>query len=276
VHVKLEKIWRGSSGRLCRPMPSSSIPPHKGSKYDGNRALVQVGDAVLDAEHIAWDGHEGTLYDLNSTRKVPRSYRYFDVLTVGEMDLRTVGFQERHDVLLELSHQGKIADGELAECILVGQNLADIMAGKKLALDRNFEGIVVKPYHSLYRPKAWVKLKRIKSADLAVLAIKRTKAYEQDGIAETFLLGHWDPQGNRWKPDTLTSAGLSKMQKRELAKRAMDVFTHKDKTFVYVKPDSFPPMEVQYKCRMPNGLREPRIIRLRDDKRPQDCTNEPN
>jgi ATP-dependent DNA ligase len=231
---------------------------------------------VLDAEHVAWDGREGTLYDLNSTRKVPRSYRYFDVLAIGEMDMRTISFEERHDALLELLGQGKIVEGELAECIMVGKNLADIMAAKKVAIDRNFEGIVVKPYRSFYRDDAWVKVKKIKSADLAVLAIKRTRAYEQDGIAETFLLGHWDPTVNRWKPDTLTSAGLSKIQKRELAQRAMDTFTHKDKTFVYVKPEAYPVMEVQYKCHMPNGLREPRIIRLRDDKRPQDCTREPN
>ncbi|MGW0613967.1 ATP-dependent DNA ligase [Streptomyces sp. NPDC002788] len=243
---------------------------------------------VLDGEVISFDeagrprsfqetaGRVGSRTDVaTAARAVPVSPVFFDALSVDGHDLLDLPFAERHAELARL-----VPEPMRVRRALVSGPDGTSTAEEFLAetLERGHEGVVAKaldaPYSAGRRGASWLKVKPVHTLDLVVLAAewghgRRTGKLSNLHLGARTADGGLAMLGKTFKG--MTDAMLT-WQTERLRQLAVDDNGH----VVTVRPELV--VEIAYdglqrSTRYPAGvtLRFARVIRYREDKRPEDA-----
>ncbi|MGA5119604.1 ATP-dependent DNA ligase [Streptomyces pseudogriseolus] len=243
---------------------------------------------ILDGEVISFDGtgrprsfqetagRVGSRVDVaTAARETPVSPVFFDALSVDGRDLLDLPFTERHAELARLVPEPM----RVRRTVVDGPDDVEV-AERFLAetLERGHEGVVVKgldaPYSAGRRGASWLKVKPVHTLDLVVLAAewghgRRTGKLSNLHLGARTADGGFAMLGKTFKG--LTDA-LLEWQTKRLREIAVDESGYT----VTVRPELV--VEIAYdglqrSSRYPAGvtLRFARVIRYREDKRPEEA-----
>jgi len=252
-------------------------------------ALELRGDRfILDGEVIAFDaagrprsfqetaGRVGSRVDVTTAaRTVPVSPVFFDLLSVDDRDLLDLPFAERHAELARLVPEPMRVRRALVSGPREARAAEEFLAE---TLERGHEGVVAKsldaPYSAGRRGASWLKVKPVHTLDLVVLAAewghgRRTGKLSNLHLGARAADGSFAMLGKTFKG--MTDAMLVRQTER-LQELAVDT----DGYTVTVRPELV--VEIAYdglqrSTRYPAGvtLRFARVVRYREDKRPEDA-----
>lgn len=270
-------------------------------KVDGERVLVEVSDTITIAnkhktvypEHILPNSlvsairsavHREGLYDAEFYSLRGNLYKFLSararlsedlalaiwdiigevdpVLKIGFKDLKLIG---RKKFLSQyITSNNRVSYVSYTICF----SKAQIIGAFHRYLAEGFEGIVVKPNLGYYA--SWLKIKEQHTIDVAVLGIKKTDSWKKHKLPYTFLIGIYD---NGFKRIGDVSSGLTLAERHAIAEVIPELRQHENSEYVFVKPEIV--LEVEYHQKTPNGLREPKIKKIRLDKKAENCTEKP-
>ncbi len=199
----------------------------------------------------------------------PATFYVFDVLALGDYDLRSLPLVKRKSILRELLPSiGPLRYSDHIE--RQGETMYEH------ARELGLEGVIAKKMDSPYRAgrsRHWLKIKVEQSDDFVVAGYTRPKG-SQPGFGALLLA--------QYEEDTLVyrgrvGSGFSSAQLNDIGAQlksfdpaAAPRAAPKEKDIHWVKPTLV--CEVRYTEITPDGvLRAPVFLRLRDDKRPIDC-----
>ena len=252
-------------------------------------ALELRGDRfILDGEVIAFDedgrprsfqetaGRVGSRVDVaTAAEAVPVSPIFFDALSVDDRDLLDLPFAERHAELARLVPEPM----RVRRTLVSGpQDVARAEEFLAETLKRGHEGVVVKsldaPYSAGRRGASWLKVKPVHTLDLVVLAAewghgRRTGKLSNLHLGARTADGSFAMLGKTFKG--MTDALLT-WQTERLQELAVEdsgyVVTVRPELVVEIAYDG-----LQRSSRYPAGvtLRFARVVRYREDKRPEDA-----
>ncbi|MET7737236.1 ATP-dependent DNA ligase [Streptomyces sp. NPDC005402] len=243
---------------------------------------------ILDGEVIAFDGdgrprsfqetagRVGSRVDVSTAAEaVPVSPVFFDALSVDDRDLLDLPFAERHAELARLVPEPM----RVRRTLVSGpEDMEAAEAFLAETLERGHEGVVVKsldaPYSAGRRGASWLKVKPVHTLDLVVLAAewghgRRTGKLSNLHLGARTADGGFAMLGKTFKG--MTDAMLTWQTERlqELAVESSGyVVTVRPELVVEIAYDG-----LQRSTRYPAGvtLRFARVVRYREDKRPEDA-----
>jgi DNA ligase-1 len=235
---------------------------------------------VLDGEALALDadarprlfqetmGRVGRRADDGA---LPLAPWFFDCLHAGGEDLLDRPLAERLDALDRVAAPWRVPAVRTADPAEAARML-------EAALAAGHEGVMVKaldaPYRAGRRGRAWLKVKRAQSLDLAVLAAEWGHGRRR-GWLSNLHLGARDPVGG-FVMVGKTFKGLTDETLRWQTERLLALATAREGIVVRVRPELVVEIEldgVQASPRYPGGvaLRFARVLRYRPDKRPAEA-----
>ncbi|MFF6878564.1 ATP-dependent DNA ligase [Streptomyces sp. NPDC012474] len=249
---------------------------------------LRGGRFILDGEVISFDeggrprsfqetaGRVGSRTDVaTAARAVPVSPVFFDALSVDGHDLLDLPFAERHAELARLVPEPMRVRRTLVSGPDDTPAAEEFLAG---TLKRGHEGVVAKALDASYsagrRGASWLKIKPVHTLDLVVLAAewghgRRTGKLSNLHLGARTADGGLAMLGKTFKG--MTDAMLT-WQTERLQQLAVD----SDDFVVTVRPELV--VEIAYdglqrSTRYPAGvtLRFARVVRYREDKRPEDA-----
>jgi DNA ligase-1 len=193
---------------------------------------------------------------------------FFDCLSLGGETLTARPTHERYAALSEA-----VPAAFLMPRLITG-SAAEAQAFYAAALAAGHEGVMAKslaaPYEAGNRGASWLKIKRVHTLDLVVLAAEWGHG-RRSGLLSNLHLGAREPSSERYVMLGKTFKGLTDAmlatQTRELLARE----THRDSSTVYVRAELVVEIafsDLQASVRYPGGLalRLARVKRYRDDK----------
>ncbi|MDN4163055.1 ATP-dependent DNA ligase [Nocardioides abyssi] len=235
---------------------------------------------VLDGEAIALDA-DGRPRPFQETAsrtaqasdgRVAVTPYFFDLLHLDGRDLLDSPGTERLaalDALVPEAHRvARLVTADVAE--------ADAFVARVLAAGH--EGVVVKDLTAAYdagrRGAAWVKVKPVLTLDLVVLAVEWGSGRRQ-GWLSNIHLGARDPATGGFVMLGKTFKGMTDEVLAWQTERFLGLATSRDPYAVQVRPEQVVEIAldgVQRSTRYPGGvaLRFARVVRYRDDKRPDE------
>ncbi|MGC0333524.1 DNA ligase-1 [Streptomyces sp. SAI-170] len=252
-------------------------------------ALELAGERfILDGEVISFDpagrprsfqetaGRVGSRVDVaTAAEAVPVSPVFFDALSVDGRDLLDLPFTERHAELARLVPEPMRVRRALAHG---PDDAAAAEAFLAETLHRGHEGVVVKaldaPYSAGRRGASWLKVKPVHTLDLVVLAAewghgRRTGKLSNLHLGARRADGSYAMLGKTFK-------GMTDAMLAWQTERLREIAVKDDGWVVHVRPELV--VEIAYdglqrSSRYPAGvtLRFARVVRYRDDKRPEDA-----
>jgi DNA ligase-1 len=251
--------------------------------------LVQAFSAaqlILDGEAIAFDASDRPLPFQVTMRRfgrklgvqeirgsIPLRAYFFDCLRLGEQTLADRSTQERCAVLAQVVPQAARVPR------LVTSSAAAAQRFYEDALAAGHEGVMVKalgaPYEAGNRGASWLKIKRVHTLDLVVLAAEWGNG-RRNGKLSNLHLGAREPASGTYVMLGKTFKGLTdetlEWQTRELLAREV----RRDPLTVYVRPELVVEIafsDLQSSTRYPGGvaLRLARVKGYRPDKSVQDA-----
>jgi DNA ligase-1 len=221
-------------------------------------------------------GRVGSRVDVaTAAETVPVSPVFFDVLSVEGRDLLDLPFTERHAELARLVPEPM----RVRRTLVSGpDDVAEADGFLAATLERGHEGVVVKGLDAAYsagrRGASWLKVKPVHTLDLVVLAAewghgRRTGKLSNLHLGARTADGSFAMLGKTFKG--MTDAMLT-WQTERLQELAVDssgyVVTVRPELVVEIAYDG-----LQKSTRYPAGvtLRFARVVRYREDKRPEDA-----
>ena len=243
---------------------------------------------ILDGEVIAFDGtgrprsfqetagRVGSRVDVaTAAAEVPVSPVFFDALSVDGHDLLDLPFTERHAELARLVPEPM----RVRRALVSGpEDLPRAEGFLAETLERGHEGVVVKaldaPYSAGRRGASWLKVKPVHTLDLVVLAAewghgRRTGKLSNLHLGARTADGGFAMLGKTFKGMTDAMLAWQTERLQELAVRSDDwVVTVRPELVVEIAYDG-----LQKSTRYPAGvtLRFARVVRYREDKRPEEA-----
>lgn len=243
---------------------------------------------ILDGEVIAFDdtgrprsfqetaGRVGSRVDVaTAAAEVPVSPVFFDALSVDGHDLLDLPFTERHAELARLVPEPM----RVRRALVSGpEDLPRAEGFLAETLERGHEGVVVKaldaPYSAGRRGASWLKVKPVHTLDLVVLAAewghgRRTGKLSNLHLGARTADGGFAMLGKTFKGMTDAMLAWQTERLQELAVRSDDwVVTVRPELVVEIAYDG-----LQRSTRYPAGvtLRFARVVRYREDKRPEEA-----
>ncbi|MGW7408883.1 ATP-dependent DNA ligase [Streptomyces sp. NPDC054833] len=252
-------------------------------------ALELAGDRfVLDGEVLSFGpdgrprsfqetaGRVGSRVDVaRAAEEVPVSPVFFDVLAVDGRDLLDLPFAERHAELARLVPEPM----RVRRTAVSGPQ--DVTGAEEFlaeTLGRGHEGVVVKaldaPYSAGRRGASWLKVKPVHTLDLVVLAAEWGHG-RRTGKLSNLHLGARTPDGT-FAMLGKTFKGMTDAMLTWQTERLQGLAVQDDGWVVTVRPELV--VEIAYdglqrSSRYQGGvtLRFARVVRYREDKRPQDA-----
>ncbi|MFF4564844.1 ATP-dependent DNA ligase [Streptomyces sp. NPDC001435] len=252
-------------------------------------ALELAGDRfVLDGEVLSFGtdgrprsfqetaGRVGSRMDVaRAAEEVPVSPVFFDVLAVDGRDLLDLPFAQRHAELARLVPEPM----RVRRTVVSGPQ--DVTGAEEFlaeTLGRGHEGVVVKaldaPYSAGRRGASWLKVKPVHTLDLVVLAAEWGHG-RRTGKLSNLHLGARTPDGT-FAMLGKTFKGMTDAMLTWQTERLQGLAVQDDGWVVTVRPALV--VEIAYdglqrSSRYPAGvtLRFARVVRYREDKRPQDA-----
>jgi DNA ligase-1 len=249
-------------------------------------AALAADQIVLDGETVALDAagkprpfqttmrRLGRKLDVAALRlQLPLHVYFFDCLLLGEHSLVDQPARARFAAL------DQIVPMDLRTPRIISGNDAQAQEFYAAALRAGHEGVVAKslsaPYEAGNRGAGWLKIKRIHTLDLVVLAAEWGHG-RRTGMLSNLHLGARDPQHGGYVMLGKTFKGLTddvlRWQTAELLVREL----HRDQWTVYVRPELVVEIafnDIQASSHYPGGLalRFARVKRYRADKRVEDA-----
>ncbi len=252
-----------------------------------SRNEVQAGEAILEGEIIAV-GENGyplpfqhlmrrfrRVHDVEGMiDKIPVELHLFDLVYLNGQSLIAETYVERRGRL------GKIAGGiPLTRQIITG-NPREAERFLKEAIEKGHEGLMAKKLDSSYTPgirgKRWLKIKEsLEPLDLVIVAAEYGYGRRHNWLSDYYLAAR-DLESGEFLVIGKTFKGLTDKEIIEMTKRLKELIITEEYRKVVVTPRIVVEVaynEIQkspkYKSRM--ALRFARIIRIRDDKSPEDA-----
>jgi DNA ligase-1 len=242
---------------------------------------LPVRRAVLDGEAIAFrpDGRPhpfqitmrrfGRTVDNEALRaELPLAARWFDVLLVDDEDVLDRPGRERRAALLGMAPADTLVPS------LETRDPAAAAAFLAAAFAAGHEGVMAKdlgaPYAAGNRGSSWLKIKKVHTLDLVVIAVEHGSGRRKGWLSNLHLAAR-DPRSGGYVMLGKTFKGMTDellaWQTRELGARA----TERDGHVVHVRPEFVVEIafsDVQVSQQYPGGLalRLARVVRYRPDK----------
>jgi bifunctional non-homologous end joining protein LigD len=264
---------------------------------DSTRVFPDICKAIdqLPYEHVVIDGEVVVVEDdarpsfqrlqkrvqLSRTQDIerasldhPATLFAFDLLAFGDYDLRGVPLLVRKLLLKKLLPK----HGPLRFCDHVEERGLELFRQvEKMQL----EGIVAKKADSIYRAGRsadWLKVRVDQTGDFAVVGYAVPKDEFRTGFTALHLAYYED---GKYIYNGRVGGGFAEKELRDLSARLEELVVSEQmfegtpigKGHVWVRPEMV--VEVRYKeITHDQLLRQPVFLRLRDDKRPQECVRE--
>ncbi len=221
-------------------------------------------DSILDGEIVIFDESGNPSFQRLQNRRGKASYIVFDILELEGRDLTGRPLVERKVVLDQaIKDSGSVIKSPYTTN---GEKLLSI------AVERKLEGIIAKKEDSLYFPGRrtgqWRKIKLARTLDAVVCGYK-SKKREISSLALCVY------RGGRLLHIGNVGTGFSEKMMKEISillRRGEADVISSERDVIWVKPEHV--AEVKYhEISDDEKLRAPVFLRLRDDKRPEECTS---
>jgi DNA ligase-1 len=283
--------WKMDGARIQVHKRAEEIHIYTRALNEVTAALPEIVDSlraqaaqelILDGEAIAFDKHErplpsqvtmrrfGRKLDVEALRRtLPIRAFFFDCLYLDGRSIADSATRERYAALAQA------IPATLRVPRLVTSSQIDAQQFFEAALAAGHEGVMAKSPDAAYeagnRGASWLKIKRVHSLDLVVLAAEWGHG-RRVGKLSNLHLGALDTASGKYVMLGKTFKGLTdamlEWQTRELLARE----THRTQWTVYVRPELIVEIafsDLQTSSRYPGGmaLRLARVKRYRDDKR---------
>ncbi|HYA33691.1 MAG TPA: ATP-dependent DNA ligase [Candidatus Bathyarchaeia archaeon] len=262
---------------------------------DIRRALsdsIHADSVILDCETIAVDKRTGKVIPfqnvLNRIRRkyriselsdqIPMQLRPFDILYLNGESLVDRPFVERR-ALLEKTVKAIDERCTPSEFKILNDPEA-VNAFFKESIDAGHEGLMAKDLNADYSPgirgRKMVKLKEtLESLDLVVIAAEYGHG-RKAGWITSYELAARDEDNERWAPVGRVSSGASDEQLKNLTQQLKPLIIGEHGRMVDLEPQIVLEVKFNEIQKSPNyasgyALRFPRIVRVRDDKGPEDA-----
>ncbi len=298
---QLEWKWDGIRAQLIRRNGKSAI----WSRGDENisdafpeiiQAMSTLPDGtVLDGELVAWDEQVQKPYPFSVLQKrlnrksvdmsfwpdVPVAVIGFDLLEYQGIDLREKPLHERRSVLESIAGQFDRAIFRNSEKIIVTnwEALEPLIAESR---ERSVEGVMIKQKTSVYKAGRvtgpWWKLKVSPYTVDAVLIAAQPGTGRRAGLLTDYTFGVWNDEQTELLPVAKAYSGLTDKEVEEMDRYVRNHTTGRFGPVHAVKPERVVELgfeAIARSTRHKSGIavRFPRILRLRDDKKPIHADN---
>jgi DNA ligase-1 len=245
-------------------------------------AALPATSVVFDGEAIALrdDGRPRPFQETGaraatrtSRPPVPLSLFVFDALHVDGDDLLDLPLRTRQEAL------GRVVPPELQVARVTTDDAQVAQSFLDGALARGHEGVVVKAVEAAYdagrRGAAWQKVKPVHTLDLVVLAAEWGHGRRQ-GWLSNLHLGAREPQSGGFVMLGKTFKGMTDEMLRWQTEKLLSLEMSRNDWQVFVRPELVVEIAidgVQASTRYPGGvaLRFARVVRYREDKRPEEA-----
>jgi ATP-dependent DNA ligase I len=236
---------------------------------------LEMSEGILDGEGIVLGGNGRPVRFQETMKGLSTGIPFFfDILYLDGTSLLDQPYSTRVKVLAERVPESRRPPRIVTADAKLAQEFFDqaIAAGQ--------EGLMAKGLESTYeagrRGGAWVKVKKANTLDLVVLAAEWGHG-RRHGKLSNLHLGARDPnRGGGYVMLGKTFKGMTDALLEWQTKRLQEIATHRDGMTVYVRPELVVEIAfngLQDSPHYPGGLalRFARVIRYRDDKKPEDA-----
>jgi len=265
------------------------------------RKSIAVERTVLDGELVAIDPKRGKPMPFQEVLKRRRKYgiekaaeeipvevHFFDVLLVGNRMMIDEPYVKRRNVLEDVVMKGKMVR-VVEQRVLSSPDEIKKFADEALALGH--EGLMAKDLNSTYRAGRreflWLKLKpAVETLDLVVVGAHYGKG-KRAGVFGSYVLAARDDETGRFKTVTRCGSGFTDEDLKELTSRfkKMAMKAPHEEVDIEIECDVYFPPEIVFEIayeeiqKSPEekhtslmGLRFPRFMRIREDRRAEEAT----
>jgi DNA ligase-1 len=274
---------------------------------EGAKKQIDAESVILDGEGIGYNKETGEFlpfqetmqrkrkYNIAETAKdIPFKYFVFDILYLNGESVIEKPLSERRKLLTEVIKTGDVIE---VDEYLETEEFEELEEYFELAKSQGLEGLVVKtpedPYQAGARSYSWIKYKTADqkllsdSVDCVVLGYYYGKGVRSKFGIGGFLVGVYDRDSNTYKTVSKIGTGLTEDGLMYLKKECDKVKIKEkpknvemDKIFkpdVFVKPEIVVEIGADEITVSPThtagyALRFPRLIKFRQDKKPEDST----
>jgi DNA ligase-1 len=243
------------------------------------------GDVILEGEVVAVkEGKFLPFQDILrrvSRRKeiermreeIPLKLFLFDCLFVDGESLLDVSYEERWKKLEEIAGGIPLAERILPKDLEEGERFF------KRALEAGAEGVMAKALKGIYTPgnrgKLWLKVKKAIALDLVIIGAEWGYGRRHNWLSD-YHLACWDKERKELLMVGKTFKGLTDEEFEEMTKRLLELKIREEGGVVYVRPEvvvevAFNDVQRSPKYKCGYALRLARIVRIRDDKKPEEA-----
>ena len=283
--------WKMDGARIQVHKAADTVRIYTRNLNDVTAALPEIGElvhelpvreAVFDGEAIALTAagrphpfqatmrRFGRKLDVEALRReLPMRAFFFDCLRLEGQSLADRPARERFAALAEAVPDTVIVPRLITRSAEMARQFYES------ALAAGHEGVMAKsldaPYAAGNRGASWLKIKRVHTLDLVVLAAEWGHG-RRSGKLSNLHLGALDTETGGYVMLGKTFKGLTDALLEWQTTRLLEIETHRDEWTVYVRPELVVEIafsDLQASPRYPGGLalRLARVKRYRDDKR---------
>ena len=274
---------------------------------EGAKKQIKADSVILDGEGIGYNKETGEFlpfqetmqrkrkYNIAETAKnIPFKYFVFDILYLDGKSVIEKPLSERRELLTEIIEPGDVIE---VDEYLETEEFEELEEYFELAKSQGLEGLVVKtpgdPYQAGARSYSWIKYKTADqkllsdTVDCVVLGYYHGKGVRSKFGIGGFLVGVYDKDSNVFKTLSKIGTGLTEENLIYLKKECDKIkIKEKPKNVVMdkiFKPDVFVEPKIVVEIGADEisvspshtagyALRFPRLIKFREDKKPEDST----
>jgi DNA ligase 1 len=295
VHGAAAFEWKMDGARIQLHKRGSEVRIYTRSLIEITPAIPEIAELasnfpqetmVLDGEAIAFDAARrpqpfqvtmrrfGRKLNVEALRRtLPIEAFFFDCLRIGDDSIATRSTQERYEALTRAVPSHNLIPR------LVTDSEPAARAFYEAAIAAGHEGVMAKALDAAYeagnRGASWLKIKRVHTLDLVVLAAEWGNG-RRTGKLSNLHLGARDPATGEYIMLGKTFKGLTDAMLEWQTAEFLQRETHRDTSTVYIRPELVVEIafsDLQASTRYPGGvaLRLARVKRYRDDKRPEEA-----